>query len=160
LLSILGPHINKKSGKKRINIKKYWKKIKKIYSSEKSIPEHTKTCWRLVEEDKIYKTEIFDSVFFTDKGPISKENLIWGGKFKIEYLKTQLEFFKIYLNLLRAWKWLPHGCNFFWVLGNVLRFPGKNIALDHWFRSISLHIILPYTWLNNNLVFICINNTI
>jgi hypothetical protein len=31
--------------------------------------------------------------FFTDKSPISKENSIWEEKFKIEFLRTQLEFF-------------------------------------------------------------------
>jgi len=33
--------------------------------------------------------------FFTDKSPISKENSIWEEKFKIEFLRTQLEFFLI-----------------------------------------------------------------
>jgi hypothetical protein len=30
----------------------------------------------------------------TDEGLIGKENLIWGGKLKIECLRTQLEFLR------------------------------------------------------------------
>jgi hypothetical protein len=46
-------------------------------------------------EDQIYKVEKFDSVFSTNKGPIGKENLICGEKFKTGCLRTQLEFFKV-----------------------------------------------------------------
>ena len=37
-----------------------------IYISEKNILESPKNHRRLVEEDKIYKIEKFDSVFLTD----------------------------------------------------------------------------------------------
>ena len=40
------------------------------------------------------KNTKFDSVFLIDKGSIGEESSIEGGKFKIEYLRTQLEFFK------------------------------------------------------------------
>jgi hypothetical protein len=43
---------------------------------EKSIPECLGNCWRLVEEDQIYKIEKVDNVFLIDEGLIGKENLI------------------------------------------------------------------------------------
>ena len=101
LLPILEPHINKKKirkeRKKRKNtkkLKKYWKKIKNIlvktiYQKTKEIIEN----W--LRKIKIYKIGKFDSVVSTGKGPFGKENPIWGGKFKIECLRTQLEFFKV-----------------------------------------------------------------
>jgi hypothetical protein len=59
----LRSHINKKSEKKNKKIKKQ-KKIKKmfeenkkIYISEKGIPEYPRSCRRVVEEDQIYKIE-------------------------------------------------------------------------------------------------------
>ena len=42
------------------------KQKKYIYISEKNILESPKNHRRLVEEDKIYKIEKFDSVFLTD----------------------------------------------------------------------------------------------
>jgi hypothetical protein len=33
---------------------------------------------------KIYKIEKLDNVFLIDEGLIGKENLIWGGKFKLD----------------------------------------------------------------------------
>jgi hypothetical protein len=54
-----------------------------------------------------------------------------------------------------------------WVSGQLLGFLGsvltKNIVLTLWFRSILAHFFartLLYTWLTNNLGFICISNTI
>jgi len=38
------------------------------------------------------KIEKFDSVLLTGEGLISQENSIWGGKFKIGCLRTQLDF--------------------------------------------------------------------
>jgi hypothetical protein len=59
--------------------KKYKKKILEEYIYiyyEKSIPECLGNCWRLVEEDQIYKIEKVDNVFLIDEGLIGKENLI------------------------------------------------------------------------------------
>ena len=45
-------------------------------------------------KDKKYEIKKFNNVFFTDKiNPISEQNSIWRGKFKIWCLKTQLDFF-------------------------------------------------------------------
>lgn len=73
---------------------------KKIYIIEKNVLECLGNCRRLVEKNKLYKIEKFNSVFSTDE--IYKENSIWEGKFKTRYLKAQLEFCKVYLNLLSA----------------------------------------------------------
>ena len=60
--------------------------IQTIYQNAKKIDED----W--FKKIKIYKIEKFDNVFLIDEDPIDKENSIWGGKFKIECLRTQLEF--------------------------------------------------------------------
>jgi len=69
--------------------KNYWKKIKKIsvwkiYQNTQEIVED----W--LGKIKIYKIGEFDGVFSTYKSSIGKENSIWGGKFKIRCLMTQL----------------------------------------------------------------------
>jgi hypothetical protein len=56
----------------------------KIYQNTQEIVED----W--LGKIKIYKIGEFDSVFSTDKDSIGKENSIWGGKFKIGCLMTQL----------------------------------------------------------------------
>jgi hypothetical protein len=38
----------------------------------------------------------------TNKSPISKENSIWVGKFKIEYVRTQFEFFKVLFEFIEG----------------------------------------------------------
>ena len=48
---------------------------------------------KLVDEDQIYKIKKFDNVFSTNEDLISKENSIWGEKFKFGCLRTQLDFF-------------------------------------------------------------------
>jgi len=75
-------------------LKKCWKKIKK-YISKKNILEHLGNCRILVEEDQnIQDWKIWQCIFI-DEDPIGKENSTWGGKFKIEFLRTQLESFKV-----------------------------------------------------------------
>ena len=61
--------------------------MRRIYQNNQEI---TKNWLRKI---KIYKIRKFDSVFSTDKSLIGEENSIWGGKSKIRYLRTQLEFF-------------------------------------------------------------------
>jgi len=92
----LDPYINKIKKKRK---KEKYKKIKnvgrKYIYSEKSIPKRSGNCQKLVEKDQIYKIEKFNSVFLTNKGSTSKDNLIWWGKFKIKCWKTQVEVFKV-----------------------------------------------------------------
>ena len=52
----------------------------------------SQTGWKKI---KLYKIKKFNSLILTDKGPISKKNSIEWGKFKIGYLRNQLEFFKV-----------------------------------------------------------------
>jgi len=109
LLSTLKPHKQKKGKiKNKKNFmtafedkKKYWKKIKKIYQW-KEYTRIPRKLLKLVEENQTYKIEKFDSLFSTNGGPIGKEKSIWEGKIKIGCLKTQLQFLKVYLNLLRV----------------------------------------------------------
>jgi len=70
----LRSHINKKYKKK--NIGRIYIYIYIYIYYEKSIPECLGNCWRLVEEDQIYKIEKVDNVFLIDEGLIGKENLI------------------------------------------------------------------------------------
>ena len=57
---------NKKVKYKK-KLKKSWKKIKKIYIIEKNVLECLGNCRRLVEKNKLYKFEKFNSVFSTDE---------------------------------------------------------------------------------------------
>jgi len=82
---------------------------KKYIYYEKSILEYLGNHWRLVEEDQIYKIEKWDSVFSTDEGLIGKEKLIWGGKLKNEFLRTQLDF----LRFIWIYWWLNYKKNWF-----------------------------------------------
>jgi len=47
-----------------------------IYIYKKSISKCPKNYQRLIMKDQIYKIKKFNSIFFTEKGSISKENLI------------------------------------------------------------------------------------
>ena len=75
LLPILGSHINKNKKKEKRKYKKNIGRSIYIYIG-KSITERPKNCRKLVEEDQIYKIKKFNSVFLTNKSPISKENSI------------------------------------------------------------------------------------
>jgi len=104
LLPILGSHINKNKKKEK---RKYKTILEEVYIYiyiyiGKCITECPKNCRKLVEEDQIYKIKKFNSVFLTNKSPISKENSIWVGKFKIEYVRTQFEFFKVLFEFIEG----------------------------------------------------------
>jgi hypothetical protein len=104
LLPILGSHINKNKKKEKRKYKTILEEVC-IYIYiyiRKSITKRPKNCWKLVEEDQIYKIKKFNSVFLTNKSPISKENSIWVGKFKIEYVRTQFEFFKVLFEFIEG----------------------------------------------------------
>jgi hypothetical protein len=74
LLPILGSHINKNKKKEK---RKYKTILEEVYIYiGKCITERPKNCRKLVEEDQIYKIKKFNSVFLTNKSPISKENSI------------------------------------------------------------------------------------
>ena len=90
LLPILSSDINENRKKKEKIQKKYWKKIKKYISMWKIYQNTQEIVEDWLGKIKIYKIGEFDSVFSTDKGSIGKENSIWGGKFKIGCLMTQL----------------------------------------------------------------------
>ena len=89
LLPILRSDINE-NRKKRENTKKILKENKKNISVWKIYQNTQEIVEDWLGKIKIYKIGEFDSVFSTDKGSIGKENSIWGGKFKIGCLMTQL----------------------------------------------------------------------
>ena len=60
--------------------------MRRIYQNTQEIAED---WWGKI---KTYKIGEFNSVFSTDEGPISKENSIWRGKFKIGCLMNLLEY--------------------------------------------------------------------
>jgi hypothetical protein len=60
--------------KKKSKIQKKLEENKKIYIIEKNVLECLGNCRRLVEKNKLYKIEKFNSVFSTDE--IYKENSI------------------------------------------------------------------------------------
>ena len=76
--------------KKRENTKKILEENKKNISVWKIYQNTQEIVEDWLGKIKIYKIGEFDSVFSTDKGSIGKENSIWGGKFKIGCLMTQL----------------------------------------------------------------------
>jgi hypothetical protein len=73
------PHKQKKKGKEKMQKKKSIGRIYiyiYIYIYKKSISKCPKNYQRLIIKDQIYKIKKFNSIFFTEKGSISKENLI------------------------------------------------------------------------------------
>ena len=69
---------------------------------------------KLVDEDQIYKIKKFDNVFSTNEDLISKENSIWGEKFKFGCLRTQLDFFKRFI-----WIYWGFNCKKNWFLKSI-----------------------------------------
>ena len=68
---------------------------RKVYQNAHEIAED----W--LKKIKYTRLKNFNNVFSIDEDSIGKENLILE-KIKIECLRTPLEFFKVYLNLLRT----------------------------------------------------------
>jgi len=70
--------------------------VKRVYPTPR---ESLKISWR---GSNMQDWKQFNNVFLTDESLNGKENSIREEKFKIRCLKTQLEIFKVQLNLLRA----------------------------------------------------------